>query len=101
MGWHFVTSDHFDHLHVMQITIASKTIVFERVEPQLRHLEPVGGESTLAHLSVHLHIFVHNLRKTITLTTFDHFWKIVSEKKKMQTSGYFEKNILKNVYRNF
>ena len=46
-----------------KITIASKTIVFKGVEPQLRHLEPVGGESTLAHLSVHLHIFAHNLEK--------------------------------------
>ena len=68
-------------------------------------MEPVGGKSTLAHLSVHLHIFVHNLRKTITLTTFDHFWKIVSDKKKyklmvilknkseemfIETSGYFD-----------
>ena len=44
-------------------TIASKKIVFKGVEPQLRHLEPVGGKSTLAHLSVHLHIFVHNLKK--------------------------------------
>ena len=65
-----------------KITIASKTIVFKGVEPQLRHLEPVGWKWTLAHLSVHLHIFVHNCKKAITLTTFDHFWKIVPDKKK-------------------
>ena len=60
-----------------KFTIASKTIVFKGVEPQLRHLEPVGGKSTLAHLSVHFHIFVHNFRKTITFSTFDHFWQLL------------------------
>ena len=39
-----------------------KLYVFERVEPQLRHLEPVGGKSTLAHLSVHFHISMHILK---------------------------------------
>merc|ERR1711957_546486 len=78
-----------------------KLYVFKGVEPQLRHLEPVGGKSTLAHLSVHLHILCRKLRKTITLTTFDHFCPLLENsagKKKIGTSGYFEKE--KNGKRN-
>ena len=39
-----------------------KLNVFERVEPQLRHLEPVGAKSTVAHLSVHFHMSMHILK---------------------------------------
>ena len=45
--------------------------VFERVEPQLRHLEPVGGKSTLAHLSVHFHISMHILKMEMHLDNFE------------------------------